>query len=132
MEIRGLNENWNMHTLREENWQTAVVPGSVYTDLLRNQNMENPYWKDNEDKICARMEADYEYCCVFEEMDTDSYSHMVLRFEGLDTAAEVYLNDTLLGIPCNMHRTWEYEVKALLKERNILRVIFCSPLKYIA
>ncbi|HIX29708.1 MAG TPA: glycoside hydrolase family 2 protein [Candidatus Blautia stercoravium] len=132
MEIRELNENWNMHTLGEENWQTAVVPGSVYTDLLRNQNMQNPYWKDNEDKICALMEADHEYCCVFEEMDTDSYSHMVLRFEGLDTAAEVYLNDTLLGTPCNMHRIWEYEVKALLKEKNTLRVIFRSPLKYIA
>ena len=27
-------------------WQSAVVPGTVYTDLLRNGDMEDPYWKD--------------------------------------------------------------------------------------
>lgn len=121
-----------MKAAEDADWQEAVVPGTVYTDLLRNGNMENPYWKDNEDSICALMEKDYEYCCEFTEEETDSWSGILLKFEGLDTVAEVYLNGTLLGKPCNMHRVWEYEVKALLREKNTLRVVFHSPLKYIA
>ena len=132
METRELNESWKMKGTQEADWQEAVVPGTVYTDLLRNGNMENPYWKDNEDSICALMEKDYEYCCEFREEDIAAWTEILLHFDGLDTVAEVYLNGILLGKPCNMHRVWEYEVKSLLKEKNTLQVIFRSPLKYIA
>ncbi len=134
MEVRTLDQNWKMRRVGGEKWQEAVVPGSVYTDLLRNHKMEDPYWKDNEDQICALMNEDYEYVCTFEESETDSYSEVFLRFEGLDTAAEIFLNDTSLGEACNMHRTWEFEVCSLLRtdEKNVLRILFRSPLKYIA
>lgn len=133
MRTKELQENWKMKRVDEEQWQEAVVPGTVYTDLLRNGNIEDPYWKDNEDKICALMEADYEYECRFDETDAEAFSSVFLRFEGLDTVADVYLNGELLGQPMNMHRVWEYEVKSLLNtDENILRVVFHSPLKYIA
>ena len=93
MEVRTLDQNWKMRRAGGEEWQEAVVPGSVYTDLLRNQKMEDPYWKDNEDQICALMNADYEYVCTFEESEIDPYSEVFLRFEGLDTAAEIFLKD---------------------------------------
>ena len=67
METRELHENWKMRCTEASDWQEAVVPGTVYTDLLRNGNMENPYWKDNEDSICALMEKDYEYECTLKE-----------------------------------------------------------------
>ena len=133
METRELHENWKMRCTEASDWQEAVVPGTVYTDLLRNGNMENPYWKDNEDSICALMEKDYEYTCTFEGGNTEDFSSIFLRFEGLDTVADVYLNGELLGQPLNMHRVWEYEVQSLLKEgENTLRVVFHSPLNYIA
>ena len=133
MDIRELNTNWKMRCTEDTDWQEAVVPGTVYTDLLRNGNMENPYWKDNEDSICALMEKDYEYECTFEAGETETCSSVFLKFEGLDTVADVYLNNELLGQPINMHRVWEYEVRTLLTEgENTLRVVFHSPLKYIA
>lgn len=134
MKIRELHENWKMRCTEDAQWQEAVVPGTVYTDLLRNHHMEDPYWKDNEDSICALMEKDYEYLCTFREENTGDFTSMLLRFEGLDTAAEIYLNDTLLGKAENMHRTWEFDVTSLLteKQENVLRVVFRSPLKYIA
>ena len=86
-------------------WQSAVVPGTVYTDLLRNGNMEDPYWKDNEDAACALMEDDYEYECRFVPDEALMRSRTrLLTFDGLDTCASVYLNGKLLGEPCNMHR----------------------------
>ncbi len=134
MKVRKLHDNWKMRRIGEEEWQEAVVPGTVYTDLLRNHKMADPFWKDNEDSICALMEEDYEYECTFFEKNVEEYSGAILRFEGLDTVAEVYLNGTLLGKPLNMHRIWEYEVRSLLRtdEENVLRVVFRSPLRYIA
>ena len=114
MEVITLDKNWKMRRVGDEKWQEAAVPGSVYTDLLRNHSMEDPYWKDNEDRICALMESDYEYVCTFEGQETEGYSEVFLRFEGLDTAAELFLNDRPLGKAYNMHRTWEFDAGLLL------------------
>ena len=96
--------------------------------------MQDPFWKDNEDAACALMNEDYEYECRFApEGELLSSRKKILRFEGLDTLADVYLNGSLLGETCNMHRIWEYEITDLLREKeNILRVVFHSPLKFIA
>lgn len=123
-----------MRRVTEEEWHHAEVPGTVYTDLLRNGEIQDPFWKDNEDAACALMNEDYEYECRFApEGKLLSNRKKILRFEGLDTLAAVYLNGSLLGETCNMHRTWEYEITDLLREKeNILRVVFYSPLKFIA
>ena len=55
-----LNKNWRMRRTGEPD-QPAVVPGTVYTDLLRNGNMEDPFWRDNEIRALPLMEDDYEF-----------------------------------------------------------------------
>ena len=134
MRKQELEQGWRMRCVSEESWQEAKVPGSVYTDLLRNGNMEDPYWKDNEDAVCSRMEQEYEYeCCVSMDADWAREEKIVLHFDGLDTVASVFWNGTLLGNPYNMHRVWEYDVTRLWREgENRLRVLFYSPLAYIA
>ena len=133
MKARELNQNWTMRCVEDLQWQEAIVPGTVYTDLLRNGNMENPYWKDNEDAICSLMEKDYEYQCTFQGEETSELSSVFLRFEGLDTVADIYLNNVHLGNAESMHHIWEYSVKdILLSGENTLKVVFHSPLKFIA
>ncbi|MDO5346106.1 MAG: glycoside hydrolase family 2 protein [Lachnospiraceae bacterium] len=128
-----ISENWKMRRVGDEDFQAAVVPGTVYTDLLRNGNMEDPFFKDNELKALKLMEEDYEYVTRFacgEELLASR--KVLLRFDGVDTIADLYLNGTRIGSPDNMHRTWEYEVKQLLQPAdNELRVVFHSPTKYI-
>lgn len=133
MKARELNQNWTMRCVEDLQWQEAIVPGTVYTDLLRNGNMENPYWKDNEDAVCSLMEKDYEYQCTFQGEETSELSSVFLRFEGLDTVADIYLNNVHLGNAESMHRIWEYSVKDIfLSGENTLKVVFHSPLKFIA
>ena len=133
MKARELNQNWTMRCVEDLQWQEAIVPGTVYTDLLRNGNMEDPYWKDNEDAICSLMEKDYEYQCTFQGEETEDLSNAFLRFEGLDTVADIYLNNVHVGNAESMHRIWEYSVKdILLSGENTLKVVFHSPLKFIA
>ncbi len=139
-----LNENWRMREIGGDpaaEYISAVVPGTVYTDLLREGRMEDPFWKDNEDAALRLMDQDYEYVTRFDcPEELLACERVLLHFDGVDTIADVYLNGSLLGSPCNMHRIWEYEVggagasrPSLLKPQdNELRVIFHSPTKYIA
>lgn len=129
-----LHENWKMHRVGEAQWIDGVVPGSVYGDLLKNGKMEDPFWKDNEDEALKLMDYDYEYETNFDcSKDLFDMDELLLRFEGLDTIADITLNGRKLGHVENMHRTWEYSVKELLKEKeNTLHIYFYSPTKYIA
>ena len=129
-----LDRSWKMHRADEEEWIEACVPGSVYGDLMHAGKLENPFWKDNEDAALKRMDYDYEYCTCFscgEELLASD--EIILRFDGLDTIADISLNGVFLGHAENMHRIWEYRVKELLrKEKNELKVFFHSPTKFIA
>lgn len=132
MKIQLINENWEMRQIGKEEMLPAQVPGSVYEDLLRNGEMENPFWKDNEMDACNLMEKDYEYMVHFScESDICNSDRVVLRFEGIDTIADIVLNGTHLGSTCNMHRTWEYDVKDILQDDNVLRVVLHSPNQWI-
>ena len=123
-----------MRRVGDGEWIMATVPGSVYGDLLQAGKMEDPFWKDNEIEALKLMDYDYEYrtsfSCDDELLGSDE---IILQFEGLDTIADITLNGVKLGHADNMHRTWEYSVKDILKQTdNILSVYFYSPTKFIA
>lgn len=134
MITRYLHDNWEMRRTDQDKWYKATVPGTVYTDLLDNGLMEDPYYRDNEDKALRLMDYDYEYRMSFslpkgdELMDCDE---VLLKFEMLDTVADIYLNGNLVDSVCNMHRTFEYGVKDSLKAQNELRIVFHSPNAFI-
>ena len=50
MRIQMLHDNWQMCINNTEEFLPAAVPGSVYQDLLDNGRMEDPYYRDNEDR----------------------------------------------------------------------------------
>lgn len=124
---------WKMHKVGEDDFIPAVVPGTVYTDMLREGKMEDPFWKDNEDKALAMMDDDYEYVGTFDcEEELLAKEAVILQFKGLDTLADITLNGEKLGSTDNMHRTWEFSVKEYLKkEGNELKVYFHSPTQFI-
>ncbi len=129
---QALNQGWRMRP-KGEGWQPAVVPGTVYTDLLRNGAMEDPFWKDNEIRALPLMEKDYEYEVCFDAADgLLAADKVLLHFDGLDTIAGISLNQEWIGEAYNMHRVWEYDVSHALKEKgNVLKVTLHSPLRFI-
>lgn len=128
-----LNENWKMKDTCWEESLPASVPGDLYSDLLQNGKMEEPYYRDNELAALKLAENEYEYSTVFTvSEEVLAKERVLLCFEGIDTLADVYVNDTLFGIADNMHRVWEYDVKDCLKAgENTLAVVFRSPTAYI-
>lgn len=112
----------------------ATIPGSVYSCLLENKLMPDPYWRDNELDALKLMENDFLFTEHFvPEKEVLSSDRVILKFDGIDTIADITLNGTFLGHTENMHRSFEFDVKELLKEgENELTVKFFSPLKFCA
>ena len=68
----------------------GTVPGSVYSFLLGNGLMEDPYYRDNEDKALALMEHDFHYCRTFSvDAPMLEIDAVLLHCDGLDTFAAV-------------------------------------------
>ena len=111
----------------------AEVPGSVYHDLLTAGRIPDPFYRDNETEALKLMEYDFHYSRAF-QVDGELLDRgaILLRCEGLDTLAAVYINGAEAGRADNMHRTWEFDVKDLLREgENTIAVHFASPTKFI-
>ena len=123
-----------MKNLSSGTFLPAKVPGSVYSDLMQNKQMEDPFWRDNEDKAFALMENDYEYRTEFNAPQKFfSMDKVLLRCEGLDTITDITLNDIFIAHTDNMHRTWEFDVTNILKkDKNELKIVFHSPIKFVA
>jgi beta-mannosidase len=128
-----LNNSWQFHEVNKDKWYPATVPGSVHTDLLQNKVIEDPFYRDNESKQQWIGKTDWEYRNTFKvDQQTLNHKKIELVFEGLDTYADVYLNDKLLLKADNMFRTWRVDCKDSLKlGDNSLRITFRSPINEI-
>ncbi|NLV57487.1 MAG: glycoside hydrolase family 2 protein [Clostridiales bacterium] len=134
MKQLSLNGLWRMGTLGES-WEIdAQVPGSVYHDLLTAGRMPDPFYRENELEVFPLMEKDYRYYRTFQADEALlACDALLLRCEGLDTLAEIRLNDETVARVDNMHRTWEFDVSELVRlGENRLEILFFSPLRYIA
>ena len=111
----------------------AQVPGSVYHDLLQNRLIDDPFYRDNENDALKLMENEFIYSRSFSaDASLLGSDAVLLRCEGLDTLATVYLNGETVGMANNMHRIWEFDVKSALREgENTICIRFASPTKYI-
>ena len=97
MYTKSLNSDlqaWNLYIDGTGEGLPAKVPGSVYQALLDNGKMEDPYYRDNELKALAVMERDYTYVTGFQVSEEfRNLEEVLLRFEGIDTVADIFLND---------------------------------------
>ncbi len=130
-EIRSLSDNWEFSRVGDKVWYPAVVPGTVHTDLMQNNLIPDPFIGFNEDSVQWIEDKDWEYKMSFVMSLKDlAYNNIELAFEGLDTYADVYLNDSLLLQADNMFIAWDKNCKKYLKEgKNDLRIYFRSPVK---
>ena len=111
----------------------AQVPGSVYHDLLTAGEIPDPFYRDNENEALKLMDNDFVYSCSFTVpaslLENDA---VVLHCDGLDTLATVTVNGCLVGTAKNMHRTYEFDVKSVLRAgENEISVKFDSPTRFI-
>ncbi len=108
---------------------TASVPGSIHLDLLGNGLIDDPFFGTNEYDLQWIGESSWANSAMFiPGPGILAKENIELVFEGLDTYARVYLNDSLILEADNMFRTWRTGVQGLLHSgENRLMVVFSPP-----
>ena len=126
-----ITDNWKFKSETDSNWMHAEVPGNIFTDLLKNNQIRNPFWGSYENELTWLSERKWIYKTLFDSpAQLKKFDNITLECKGLDTYADVFLNDSLIISADNMFRCWNSAVKNLLKETNELKIVFHSPLNY--
>ena len=125
-----LDQNWSFNQVGENDWLPAKVPGTVHTDLLDNNKIEDPFYRLNEHDVQWIDKKDWEYKTTFTVDDNFlKRDRVVLDFKGLDTYADVFVNGEKVLSADNMFREWQANVKEQLKEgENELHIVLRSPI----
>lgn len=128
-----LSGEWKLRRADLSEWLPARVPGSVYSTLLADGRMDDPFWRDNEDEAFRLMEHDYIFARDFEVTAAQlECAALLLNCHGLDTIATIYVNGAQIGYCDNMHRTWTFDIKPQVHEGcNRIEIYFGSPLEYM-
>jgi len=126
-EERSLNNlDWQFRKKGDKKWCKATVPGTVHTNLLANKLIPDPYFGDNEKRLQWIENEDWEYMALLRLSEEElNQQHIELKFDGLDTYAKVYLNDSLVLLAENMFRSYTIEAKKYLKPgKNKIFILF--------
>lgn len=103
----------------------ASIPSDWPLEYVRNGLMDDPFFGDNFLRL-----RDWETCHVYyataftwaEEPDARTF----LRFEGIDTVADIYLNGRRIGHAENMFISHEFAAEGLVRGENEL-LVHISP-----
>lgn len=128
---REIAGNWTFSQVNGPNKGKASVPGTIHTDLLNEGLIEDPFYRTNEKQLQWIDKEDWEYQTTIQFQANElGKDNLTLFFEGLDTYADVYLNNILILKANNMFRQWEVSIKEHAHEGdNQLRIYFHSPIK---
>ncbi|SHK91038.1 beta-mannosidase [Chitinophaga jiangningensis] len=131
-QVDTLKSGWEFGRPDERIWRSATVPGTVHTDLLAHHLIPDPFKGMNEKAVQWVDKKDWWYKCTFEVSAAQLKQDVVeLEFLGLDTYAEVSVNNKDVLVTNNMFRSWSADVKKHLKVgKNTLLIKFESPIKH--
>lgn len=106
-------------------WIAATVPGAVQYDLMAIGELENPYASTKNAFASAWVaKSDWLYRVTFNVENITVDGQWILNVSGVDTFAEIWLGDILLGEVQNNYRSYDFKVSGTdLKEKeNILYI----------
>ena len=142
--ITNLNGPWTLTRCSTGATYPAQVPGCVWSDLLRFGEINNYEYRDEEATQQWIAAEDWEWQRHF-EIDASALAraqgqapalpgHPVrLLCSGIDTFADIWINDVLVASPHNMFRIWEVDiVEVLCPGMNTIRIRCHSTLDALA
>lgn len=109
----------------------AEVPGTIYTDLMRNGILNDPYYGWNPMDYQWVGNQTWTYYKSF-NITQDTLQNRVIQFvsDGIDTFAEVYINGILIYTSDNMYQQNWINIKPILKQyNNNVTINFLSKVK---
>jgi len=116
-----LNGKWRIKSKSYD--VVGNIPGSVYSALLANNKMEDPFYRDNERKVLEITDETFTFSREFTYKKTSK--SVLLVCEGIDTLCDLYINGKFVAHTDNMHRTYRFNVAKYLKDgKNEIQAVF--------
>ncbi len=123
-------QDWNLQNKTGNISVEHANPSDVHLSLMEAGQIPDPFYRLGEEKIQWVAQQDWVYSCSFfvpENMIETGNPKLI--FEGMDTYANVFLNDSLVLSTDNMFVEWVVEIGSLIKPGyNKLKIEFVSPL----
>lgn len=105
-------------------WHYATVPGCIHTDLMNHNIIPDPFYGNNETLVQWVDDSVWVYRSSL-YVPNNAKDSFELVFDGLQTYANVYLNDSLVLSANNMFRKFKVTLHAdKLDDTNVVRVVF--------
>ncbi|SIQ81323.1 beta-mannosidase [Alkalispirochaeta americana] len=119
---------WQLRDLSGEHRLSMNVPGDVYTALLDEGIISDPYWAQNELDLQWPGREDWVLEREFSLERYEPGERWIFFADSVDTAAEMYLNGELLWSGSNMFVPLRVEAGDLLRQGvNRIRLVLKSP-----
>ncbi|MFZ8835955.1 MAG: beta-mannosidase [Flavobacteriales bacterium] len=125
-------DNWEFRHADSTVWHKATVPGNVFTDLLDNGLVPDPFYGKNELEFEWIEKATWHYRSIFplqNWLESSSIVHPELHFDGIDTYASIFLNDSLILQTDNAYRHYTLDIGHLNTPLCTLEIILHSPIE---
>ncbi|XP_077156877.1 beta-mannosidase [Paroedura picta] len=109
------------------------VPGCAHTALLRHGLIQDPYYRFNDLAYRWISLDNWTYSREFQTLfNVSTWQKVSLIFEGVDTVAEIVVNNISLGRTNNMFSRYGFDITDVIQEVNTIQVHFLSAIWYAA
>lgn len=126
-----LNGEWNLESADQKITCPVTIPGSVLSAVTRQGILDDPYDRMNEYQTREFLDQDFVFFRTF-RIEKQGGMTYELCCDGIDTAAEIFLNGILLQKVDNMHRQYRIRCTEALKDgENELRIYIFSAIRTI-
>lgn len=127
-----LDGNWTACNANGTKLFPSRVPGGIYTDILRNGTIGDPYYGFNDVLYRWIGSENWTFYRGFEvSSEILQKTKVNLVAHGIDTACDVVINNKKLGSTDNMFVRYVYDVKNILQTTgNKIQVACMSPVTY--
>lgn len=124
--------SWNfLHPIKKTIVQ-AGTHGSVQEKLIEIGELPDPFYGKNENLFAWIEEYTWEFSSSINvSVEMMQKDFLEIEFPGIDTYAEIFLNDSMIGFAQNSFRPYRFQVKEqLYLGENKLKVVFYPPVLY--
>ncbi len=128
-----LNKGWEFRSIDETDWVKANVPGNIHLDLMSNGLIQDPFFGKNESELQWISERDWTYRLLFTpDKEIQDRKNKEICFYGIDTYADIFLNNKKIISSNNMFHPWIANVNdSLLPDVNELVIVLRSPINEV-
>uniref|UniRef100_A0A8C5IH62 Beta-mannosidase n=2 Tax=Junco hyemalis TaxID=40217 RepID=A0A8C5IH62_JUNHY len=132
-EVHSLRGSWQLRSGNGSLSLPAEVPGCVHTALLCQGLIQDPYYRFNDVMYRWISLDNWTYSRTFKTpFDIRKWQKVNLVFEGVDTVAQILLNNVTLGRTDNMFTRYSFDISSVIQEVNCVEVRFLSAVSYAA